>query len=62
MADHKLAQVMEAMKNNLSASLSQLAPLAESKSQEIPESCYARYENNPDKFAECITSSQKKLN
>ena len=51
MADHKLAQVMEAMKNNLSASLSQLAPLAESKSQEIPESCYARYENNPDKFA-----------
>ena len=62
MSEENLTQIMQSIKNNFSSSLATISAMAEAKSKTIPEECFKQHPNNVEKFTDCLTTSQKKIN
>ena len=61
MSDSKVQEVMENMSKTLARELETIEPSANLKLHSTLENCYNRSNENPDRFAQCVISTQKKV-
>lgn len=56
-----MENVMTAVMKALSKDMEGIEPSANMKMQQALETCYSKSGNNPDRFADCIVSANKKI-
>lgn len=56
-----MENVMTAVMKSLSKDMESIEPAANMKMSQSLESCYSKSGSNPDRFAECVLTSNKKI-
>jgi hypothetical protein len=59
--DPRVREVIQTVMNNSASQLQSLEEISNNKMGTVVDACFSKNSNNADRFADCFTEKQKKL-